>query len=144
VARSVGCSAGLTSPGWKCSSSIFLFEAGMTSTRATTCESKECNTDKNRCLHFAKLQNGSKVSQISLIAKRYHKNEKQTHHPALATTNLALRDGVHPHKHEVHDDHHYADDPEDACIVRVVVTEDDGKDDTTKVTCCTDDTRKDT
>jgi hypothetical protein len=62
----------------------------------------------------------------------------------LTTTNLALGDRVDPREHEVHDDHHDADDPEHARVVGVVVSEDDGKDDTAKVSCCAHDTRQDT
>lgn len=63
------------------------------------------------------------------------------HDPALATTNLALGDRLDPNEHEVHDNHHYANDPEDLGVIGVVVAKDDGVDDTTKVACRTDDTR---
>jgi hypothetical protein len=54
---------------------------------------------------------------------------------------LALGNWLYPDKHEVHDNHHYANDPEDLGVVGMVVTEDDGVDDTTEVACRADDTR---
>jgi hypothetical protein len=82
---------------------------------------------------------------------RYHKEQlfEQQKKPnkaqltTLSATNLTLGNRRYPHKHEVHDDHHYTDDPEHARIVCVVVSKDDGIDDTTKVTCCANDARED-
>jgi hypothetical protein len=62
----------------------------------------------------------------------------------LTTTNLASRDRLDPNEHEVHNNHHYANDPKDFGIVSAVVSEDDGEDDTTKIPYSTDSTRENT
>jgi hypothetical protein len=90
-------------------------------------------------------------SQSHLIALRYLKQTlaarkiiTKDSQPRLATTNLATRQGLNPNKHEVHGNHHYANDPKDLGVVGAVVSEDDGVDDTTKIADCADSTREDT
>jgi hypothetical protein len=53
--------------------------------------------------------------------------------PPLTTTNLVSRNWLDPNKHQVHDNHHYANNPEDLGIIGTMISEDNRVNDTTEV-----------
>jgi hypothetical protein len=84
------------------------------------------------------------ILKSNLYKSNPTKKERERENRGLTSSNLSLRNRLHPRKHEIHRDHHDTNDPKRLPVIGLVIPEDDGVDDAAEVSCCADGAGEDT